>query len=128
MSFRLLLSSEDPALVATLSRQALAVGERLLFASSANTLDQARMLAPDLLIIDIAQRIDGRLLIARLKQDRNTAQVRIAALAAREDEKVHRFCREHRVASYSLKPVMPSYLERELSPLREQRGFTSAAR
>lgn len=121
MNLRLLLSSEDPVLIQNLDAQARALGERLLIANSSTTLDQTRTFAPQLLILDLAQRIDGRLLLARLKQDPKTAYLRIAALAPRDDDRVHRFCVEYGAASYSLKPVSFAYLERELSPLRNAR-------
>lgn len=109
---RVLVSSEDVSFVGELARQARLQCIRLNVATSVNTLDQVRLLSPDLVVLDLSQRIDGRLLLARLKQDPRTSFVRIAAIAAREDKNVQRFCREYGVASYDLKPLMPGYLER----------------
>lgn len=107
-----LVSSEDVSFVGELARQARMQCTRLNVATSVNTLDQVRLLSPELVVLDLNQRIDGRLLLARLKQDPRTSFVRIAVVAAREDKNVQRFCREYGVASYDLKPPMPRYLER----------------
>lgn len=112
---RVMVSSEDPTLAGELVRQARAHGRRLTIATSTNTLDQARLMMPELLILDINQRIDGRLLLARLKQDARTASLRVVVLSARNDESIQRFCREMRVADFQMKPLTPNYFSRVLS-------------
>lgn len=109
---RVMISTEDNALASELIRQARNLDLRVTVATSANTLDQVRLLNPDLLILDLKQRIDGRLLLARLKQDLRTTSVRVATVFGREDVNVQRFCKEHRVTSHDLKPLMPTYLEK----------------
>jgi CheY-like chemotaxis protein len=76
-----------------------------------NTLEQVRLFGPDLLVLDLNQRLDGRLLLARLKQDFRTRAVRIATVTGKDDAAVRRFCLEHHVASHELKPLRSTYLE-----------------
>lgn len=111
---RVLVSSEDEQLVMELLRQARPLQLRLTIATATNTLDQARLINPDLLILDLQQRIDGRLLLARLKQDVRTSALRVVTIAAREDSVVRRFCNDHRVAAHDLKPLSSGYLEKHV--------------
>ena len=69
----ILVSDDDPSLVSALSRQATLAGMWVLpdLTSQADVL--ARQFRPDLVILDLNQKVNGCELLARLRQDPATA-------------------------------------------------------
>lgn len=107
---RVLVCSDDVSVVRELTQQAQALFVRFTVAKPHELLGQARLLQPDMIILDAKGAIDGRLLLAMLKQDMRTCGLRVAMLSDAPDERLHRFCREQRALHLQAKPLPSDYL------------------
>ena len=85
-----LICDDEPLLVSAFAREARRNGLTVVTdTSSEELLQSAQNLQPDL-ILDIHQKIDGR--VARLKRDPKTRDIRVLILSAVEDQLTRHMC------------------------------------
>ena len=78
--------------------------------TSEHVLELARSVRPEVIILDVHQRIDGRDLLARLKQDPETRDLKVIMFSAVEDQFMRLNCLELGADDYAVKPVDPSFM------------------
>jgi CheY-like chemotaxis protein len=107
-----LISDDEPLLVAALSREAKRVGLQAVPDTSSDVVSLAKELKPDVIVLDIHQRIDGRDLLARLKKDPETRDLKVVILSANEDQFMRHLCLELGAEDYEVKPFDPTFIRR----------------
>ena len=107
-----LISDDEPLLVNALSREARRVGLQAVSDTTSDVVSIARAIQPDVIILDIHQRIDGRDLLARLKKDPQTAHLKVVILSANEDQFMRHLCLELGADDYEVKPFDPTFIRR----------------
>ncbi|MFT3713997.1 MAG: response regulator [Archangium sp.] len=107
-----LISDDEPMLVSALAREARRVGLEPITDTTSNVVDVARRLRPDIILLDLRQRIDGRDLLARLKRDPETCHCKVVVLSAVEDQFMRHTCLELGADDYEVKPFDPTFLRK----------------
>lgn len=107
-----LISDDEPMLVSALSREARRVGMEPIADTDSDVVTLARDQQPDVILLDLHQRIDGRDLLARLKQDPATRDLRVVMLSAEEDQFMRHTCLELGADDYEVKPFDPTFLRK----------------
>lgn len=107
-----LISDDEPLLVAALSREAKRVGMQAVPDTSSDVVELARALQPDVIILDIHQKVDGRDLLARLKKDPQTQGLKVVILSANEDQFMRHLCLQLGAEDYEVKPFDPAFIRR----------------
>ncbi len=108
----LLISDDEPLLVSALCREARRAGFDPVSDTTSDVLTLARQIHPDLILLDLHQRIDGRDLLASLKKDPETRNVKVVVLSAEEDQFVRHTCLELGAEDYEVKPFDPTFLRK----------------
>lgn len=117
----ILISDDEPLMVSALAREARRMGIHFISdTSSEHVLDLARAHQPDVIILDINQRIDGRDLLARLKKDPATRDSRVVVLTAIEDQFTRALCLELGADDYCVKPITPTFMVKVARLARER--------
>src|SRR5688572_6722267 len=111
-AMRVLLSSDDSLLFAELGRQAKPERVQLERKAMAQLLEDARTGRADAIILDVHQHVDGRLLLAMLKQHPSSRRVPVFVVAAHIDDRLKAFCRDQRASGLELKPVSATLMAR----------------
>lgn len=107
-----LISDDEPMLVSALAREARRVGLEPITDTTSNVVDVARQHHPDVILLDLRQRIDGRDLLASLKRDPATRNVKVIVLSAEEDQFMRHTCLQLGAADYEVKPFDPAFLRK----------------
>ncbi len=107
-----LISDDEPMLVAALAREARRAGLQPLIDTNSDVVTLARQHHPDVILLDVHQRIDGRDLLVSLKRDPLTCDVKVIILSAVEDQFMRRTCLELGAEDYAVKPFDPAFLAR----------------
>lgn len=107
-----LISDDEPLLIAALSREAKRVGLQAIADTTSDVVALARELKPAVIVLDIHQRIDGRDLLARLKNDPETRDLKVVILSANEDQFMRHVCLELGAADFEVKPFDPTFIRR----------------
>lgn len=107
-----LISDDEPLLIAALSREAKRVGLQAIADTTSDVVSLARELQPAVIVLDIHQRIDGRDLLARLKHDPETRDLKVVILSANEDQFMRHVCLELGAADFEVKPFDPTFIRR----------------
>jgi two-component system, OmpR family, response regulator AdeR len=108
----ILISDDEPLLANALSRQARRAGMDPVIDTTSDVVTLARQHHPDVILLDVRQRIDGRDLLLRLKRDPETCHVTVIVLSAIEDQFMRRTCLELGAEDYAVKPFDPAFLNR----------------
>jgi len=108
----ILISDDEPMLVTALCREARRVGLEPIGDTTSDVVKLAKALHPDVILLDVHQRIDGRDLLARLKRDPETCNMKVVILSAVEDQFMRRTCLELGAADYEVKPFDPMFLRK----------------
>jgi CheY-like chemotaxis protein len=109
----ILIADDEPLLVSALARQVRAAGLSFISdTTSEHVCELARLHQPSLIILDIHQHIDGRDLLARLKRDPATRDLRVIMLSAVEDQFTRHLCLELGAYDYEVKPFDPMFIAR----------------
>lgn len=108
----ILISDDEPLLVAALSREARRIGLEPIADTTSDVVSLAKQVHPDLILLDVHQRIDGRDLLASLKKDPETRAVRVVVLSAVEDQFMRHVCLELGADDYEVKPFDPTFLRK----------------
>lgn len=100
-----LIADDEPAVVSSVARYLERAGVRCIFdLTSKYVQDLARTHRPDLVLLDIRQRIDGRDLLGALKRDAETREIRVVVLSAVDDQFLRHHCLELGAEDFVLKP------------------------
>jgi CheY-like chemotaxis protein len=107
-----LISDDEPLLVAAIAREAKRVGMQAVPDTTSDVVELARTLQPDVIILDIHQKVDGRDLLARLKRDPQTQNLKVVILSANEDQFMRHLCLQLGAEDYEVKPFDPTFIRR----------------
>ncbi|WP_444547785.1 response regulator [Stigmatella ashevillensis] len=109
----ILISDDEPLLISALVREGRRAGLTCIGDSSAeNVLSLARLHRPAVIILDIHQRLDGRDLLARLKQDPETRHCKVIILSGIEDQHMRHQCFKLGADAYEVKPFNATFMPR----------------
>src|SRR5262245_9952587 len=123
-----LIADDEPIFASLLARQMRAVGLSVITdTTSQHVLDLARTHQPDLIILDINQRIDGRDLLARLKKDPATRELRVVVLTAHDDDHLRATCMKLGAHAFAVKPYDFTMIQKIAMMAREAARKASAA-
>src|SRR4051794_23302450 len=90
---KVLISDDEPLVVSALTRAAARVGmDSISDTSAERTVDLAREHQPDVIILDLAQPVDGRDILAALKKDPATRNLKVIILSAIGDQFTRQTC------------------------------------
>lgn len=110
---KVLISDDDPLVVAAFTREARRAGiEVISDTSSDRVMELAKTQKPDLIIMDVHQRVDGRVLLARLKRDLETRDIRVIILSGMEDQLTRLICLNLGAFDYEVKPFDVCFLRK----------------
>ena len=108
-----LISDDEPLVVSALAREARRSGlTSVADTTSQHVIDLARKYRPAVIILDIHQRLDGRDLLARLKQDPETRECKVIILSGVEDQYTRHVCFELGAEAYEVKPFDHTFMTR----------------
>ncbi len=107
-----LISDDEPMLVSALSREARRIGLEAYGDTDSDVVTLARRLRPDVILLDVHQRIDGRDLLALLKKDPETRHMKVVILSAVEDQFMRHTCLALGADDYEVKPFDPTFLRK----------------
>lgn len=106
-----LIADDEPLVVSAFAREARRNGlDVVTDSSSERVIDLARECKPDLIILDVRQKIDGRVLLARLKRDPATRDIRVLMLSAAEDQLTRHMCLNLGAVDYEVKPMDAGFM------------------
>jgi two-component system, OmpR family, response regulator AdeR len=118
----ILISDDEPNIISSLSRMGRMMGLEVVGDTHGERIvELARKLKPRLIILDVNQPFDGRDVLARLKKDPETRDLRVIMLSAVEDQFTRLTCLELGAMDYALKPIDVTFLAK-LARLAEQPG------
>jgi two-component system response regulator AdeR len=108
-----LIADDEPLLVSALVREARRSGlASVADTTSEHVLELARKHRPAVIILDIHQNLDGRDLLAQLKQDPETRDCKVIMLSGVEDQYTRHVCFALGADAYELKPFDPTFMVR----------------
>lgn len=107
-----LISDDEPFIISSFQRAAQLHGLRVISDTGSDVFQLALEHAPDVIVLDVHQRVDGRDLLARLKRDERTAHLPVVVLSGIEDHFMRHLCLELGAAEYVLKPFDPGFMRR----------------
>jgi two-component system, OmpR family, response regulator AdeR len=108
----LLISDDDQLLVSALARYFRSQGVQVIADLNSNVVELARAYQPTLIILDIAQSIDGRDLLAQLKRDLKTKHIDVFVVTANRDSFTRAVCFQLGARGYFLKPTDQSFIHK----------------
>jgi two-component system response regulator AdeR len=118
-----LISDDEPNIVSVLGRQVKQLGLAYIGDTSSNRVQElARTYQPAVIILDVMQPVDGRDILANLKKDPLTRNLKVIMLSAVEDQYTRRVCLELGADDYALKPLDPTFMAKVARLVRETCG------
>ncbi len=109
----ILIADDSPQMVAALARAARREGfEPITDTTSTQVLSLARAHHPGVIVLDVHQAIDGRDLLAQLKADPVTRDIKVVMLSGEEDQLVRHDCLKLGAEDYFTKPLDPLFFRR----------------
>lgn len=100
---KILISDDEPLLVKAIAREARRAGLEPVTVTSPELLQEAAVrLQPQVIVLDIHQRIDGRDLLAKLKHDPRTEHIPVLVLSGDEDQFLRHTCFELGARDYEV--------------------------
>jgi CheY-like chemotaxis protein len=119
----ILICDDEPQIVSVLGRQAKRMGLKFIGDTDAHHVcDLAREHQPAVIILDIMQNIDGRDILAALKKDPATRNLKVIMLSAIEDQYTRQVCLELGADDYALKPFDLTFMSKVARLVAEQCG------
>lgn len=108
-----LFSDDSREMVAALVRGAKREGfSTLTDTTSLRVVELARQHHPDVIVLDLNQAVDGRDLLADLKRDPLTRDIKVVMLSGEEDQLTRHECFHLGAADYFVKPLDPLFFRR----------------
>jgi len=118
-----LICDDEPNIVSVLGRQAKRLGLSFVSdTSSQRVYELARTHRPAVIILDVMQMVDGRDILANLKRDPLTRDLKVIMLSAIEDQFVRQVCLELGAYDYALKPFDLTFMSKVARLVRETCG------
>jgi len=118
-----LICDDEPNIVSVLGRQARRLGLSFISdTSSQQVFDLARTHRPAVIILDVVQSVDGRDILARLKKDPLTCDLKVIMLSAIEDQYMRQVCLELGADDYALKPFDLTFMSKVARMVQETCG------
>jgi two-component system, OmpR family, response regulator AdeR len=108
----ILISDDDPLLVKALYRATRRFGLRVITDTGSLVVQLAAEHRPDLIVLDLIQRIDGRDLLQALKTDGRTQTVPVVVLSGVEDQHTRHLCLRLGAKDYDVKPFEPTFIHK----------------
>ncbi|MBF5042378.1 MULTISPECIES: response regulator [Myxococcaceae] len=106
-----LISDDEPLIVSSFARNARMFGLDVVSdTTSERVVELARLHKPKVIVLDIHQRVDGRDLLARLKQDPETRDSHVIVLTGVEDQFTRHVCFDLGAVDYEVKPFDSTFL------------------
>jgi CheY-like chemotaxis protein len=102
-----LFSDDDPTVLHVVEAQGSRAGLWVLSDPNSNAVDLARRILPDLIVLDVKQRVGGLQLLERLKAHPETASIDVVMISSVDDEPMRKAC-EALGAELMLKPITTS--------------------
>jgi two-component system, OmpR family, response regulator AdeR len=107
----ILIADDEVSIVSALAREATRHGlDFVTDTSSEQVYRLAKEYHPAVIILDVVQKIDGRDLLAQLKSDPDTKDIKIIMLSAVEDQYTRHVCLELGAEDYAVKPVDSTFM------------------
>ena len=100
-----LISDDDDLLVSSLDRYFRSQGVEVIADLTSNVVELARAHHPMLIILDLAQSVDGRVLLAQLKRDVQTRHIDVFVVTGNSDPFVRARCFQLGALDYFVKPT-----------------------
>ena len=100
----ILISDDNPYVIKALERLIDAEGGRIIADLNSRVVELARTHQPELIILDIAQKTDGRLLLRKLKREDATRDIEVFVLTGNYDPVVRELCLQLGASDYFVKP------------------------
>jgi CheY-like chemotaxis protein len=123
-----LICDDEPQIVSVLGRQAKRLGLQFIGDTTAERVcDLAREHRPAVIILDIMQNVDGRDILAALKKDPATRDLKVIMLSAIEDQYTRQVCLELGAEDYALKPFDLTFMSKVARLVREMCGTLESA-
>jgi len=122
-----LISDDNPYVIRALERLIRAEGGRIIADLNSKVVELARTHQPVLIILDIAQKTDGRHLLRKLKRDVLTKGIDAFVLTASADPVVRELCLRLGASDYFVKPADARFflkLGKYLAPRKRKRNRT----
>jgi CheY-like chemotaxis protein len=109
----ILISDDEPFIVSAFARQARLAGITVVSdTTSEQVIEIAKATRPDLIILDVHQKTDGRVLLARLKREPELRDIRVLMLSAVEDQLTRHICLRLGAIDYDVKPMDVSFMRK----------------
>jgi len=111
---RVLISDDDDLVIRSLTRAARHEGlEPVAETDAGHVVEMAKEVHPQCIVLDINQKnLDGRDVLARLKQDPATRDIRVVMLTGVEDQLTRHDCLILGADDYVVKPIDPLFMVR----------------
>jgi two-component system response regulator AdeR len=109
----LLIADDNPLMVAALVRGAQREGfATVTDTTSTHVMELARIHRPEVIVLDVHQAIDGRQILAELKRDPHTRDIKVVMLSGEEDQVTRHDCFKLGAEDYFTKPLDPLFFRR----------------
>ena len=109
----ILIADDEPMIVSALTRVANSAGFNAIGdTSSTQVIPLAKAHRPQLIILDLRQCVDGRDILAQLKKDPETKNIKVIILTAVEDQFTRQTCLELGAVDYELKPFDSTFMQK----------------
>jgi CheY-like chemotaxis protein len=107
----ILISDDDPLLVAAVTREATKLGMTVIAdTTSTKVIQLAKQHRPAFILLDIRQPVDGRDILSMLKRDPETRDIKVIVLSGIEDQHTRLTCFKLGAEDYVVKPFGPALL------------------
>lgn len=116
----ILVSDDEPLLGFALKREARRYGIDVLIDTASRVVELAEEIQPDLIVLDIHQGRDGRDLLAALKRNARTRDLKVIMLSANEDQFMRHTCFELGATDYEVKPFDPAFIRKMARLVRNE--------
>lgn len=118
-----LICDDEPNIVSVLGRQAKRLGLSVIGDTSSEKVHElARTHRPAVIILDVMQSVDGRDILANLKKDPVTRNLKVIMLSAIEDQYMRQVCLELGADDYALKPFDLTFMSKVARMVQETCG------
>ncbi|MBK7860343.1 MAG: response regulator [Archangiaceae bacterium] len=121
-----LISDDDTVLANAMVRAARHAGLRAFSDTSSRAPDLAARYRPDVVVMDVRQLIDGRELLAEMKRDARTRDIRVVMASGIHDDAVRDSCLAAGAEEFVPKPFPPSFFRRLALQVKEKETETGA--
>src|SRR3954454_1256675 len=112
MSRSILISDDDAPLTKAIARLARCGGFLPITDTHSKVVELAEEHHPNLIVLDIEQKVDGRKLLGTLKMNLLTSDIPVIVLTGNPHKALERFCRAIGACDFMQKPIGPSFIKR----------------